>query len=249
MRDCCGYVCSVLLGAETELLIKVNVSFCTNCDFDHSLECFYRIFTCSSFTGKHDRTCSLIDRVGNVCGLCTCRTRVFDHGIQHLSSCDNLFSRSVYFGNDILLDNRNILKRDLNTHVTTGDHDTVSYLNDAVDVVNTLLVLDLGDDLDVLSTVFLKDITDFFDIGCCSGERSGNEIIAFFDTKQDIVVILRADEWHVYFYTRKVDTFLIAENTTVYYFTDNVLTFDLLNFKSDQTVIDQNAVARFDILI
>ena len=239
----------MLLGAETELLIKVNVSFCTNCDFDHSLECFYRIFTCSSFTGKHDCTCSLIDRVGNVCGLCTCRTRVFDHGIQHLSSCDNLFSSSVYFGNDILLDNRNILKRDFNTHVTTGDHDTVSYLNDAVDVVNTLLVLDLGDDLDVLSTVFLKDITDFFDIGCCSGERSGNEIIAFFDTKQDIVVILRADEWHVYFYTRKVDTFLIAENTTVYYFTDNVLTFDLLNFKSDQTVIDQNAVARFDILI
>ena len=62
-------------------------------------------------------------------------------------------------------------------------------------------------------------------------------------------MILRADEWHVYFYTRKVDTFLIAENTTVYYFTDNVLTFDLLDFKSDQTVIDQNAVARFDILI
>ena len=100
-----------------------------------------------------------------------------------------------------------------------------------------------------MSSVFLKDITNFFDIGSSSGKGSCDKIIAFFDTEQDIIVILRADKRHVYFYTREVDALLIAENTTVYDFTDDVLTFDLLDFKSDQTIIDQNAVAWFDIFI
>ena len=44
-------------------------------------------------------------------------------------------------------------------------------------------------------------------------------------------------------------TLIIVENTNVYDFTDDVLTFDLLDFKSDKTIIDQNAVAWFDIFI
>ena len=100
-----------------------------------------------------------------------------------------------------------------------------------------------------MSAVFLKDITDFFDIGSSSGKGSCNKIIAFFNTKQDIIVIFWADKRHVYFYTREVDALLIAENTTVYDFTDDVLTFDLLDFKTDQTIIDQNTVAWFDIFI
>ena len=59
----------------------------------------------------------------------------------------------------------------------------------------------------------------------------------------------RADKWHIYLYARKVYTFFVAEDTTIYNGTDNVMTFDLFDFKSDQTIIDQNAVARFDIFI
>ena len=62
-------------------------------------------------------------------------------------------------------------------------------------------------------------------------------------------MILWADKWHIYFDARKVYTFFVAEDTAVYNGTDNVMTFDLFDFKSDQTIIDQNAVARFDIFI
>ena len=100
-----------------------------------------------------------------------------------------------------------------------------------------------------MATIFFEDIADLFDIGCCSGEGSSDEIISFFDAEKDIVMVFRADKWHIYLYARKVYTFFIAEDTTVYNGTDNVMTFDFFDFKSDQTVIDQNAVARFDIFI
>ena len=249
MRDRCCYVGRVTFCTNTELLVVFNICFCTAGNLDHRLECFNRIFTGSSFTGKHDRTCSLIDGIGNVCSLCTCRTWILDHGIQHLSCCDDLFAGTVYFGNNIFLNNRNIFKRDLNTHITTGNHDTVCGFDDTVDVVNTLLILDLCDDLNVVAAIFFEDIADLFDIGCCSGEGSSDEIISFFDAEKDIVMVFRADKWHIYLYARKVYTFFVAEDTTIYNGTDNVMTFDLFDFKSDQTIIDQNAVARFDIFI
>ena len=61
-------------------------------------------------------------------------------------------------------------------------------------------------------------------------------------------MVFRADKWHIYLYARKVYTFFVAEDTTVYNGTDNVMTFDLFDFKSDQTIIDQNHVPDLHII-
>ena len=49
----------------------------------------------------------------------------------------------------LLLDDRNLFHRDLNTHIATGYHDTVGNFDDLFQVLNTLQALDLGDDLDL----------------------------------------------------------------------------------------------------
>ena len=57
--------------------------------------------------------------------------------------------------NDHLLDDRHFLNRNLNTHVTTGNHDTIGCFNDLVDILDSLMVLDLGNDLDVVAAMLM----------------------------------------------------------------------------------------------
>ena len=44
------------------------------------------------------------------------------------------------------MDNRNIFHRNLDTQITTGDHDTVDNFQDFIDVIDAFLVFNLGND-------------------------------------------------------------------------------------------------------
>ena len=172
---------------------------------------------------------------------------MFHHGIQHLCCCDNLFSCFVYFFDQDFLNNRNILHRNLNTHVTTGYHDTVGYADDLINVIHTLFVLNFCNDIDALAVMLIQNFTDLENIICGSCKGSCDKIKAIFNTKHDIVIICLTDKRHGQLYIRYIDTFFIGNHTTIYNFTHNIGSIQTNDFHLDQTVINQNTIANVHI--
>ena len=145
--------CILLLRKSCTSLLQtayiVDILFCALCDTNHGLNSFQRVIAVCCLTGKHDTGCAIVDSVCNVGCLCTGRTGMLHHGIQHLCSSDNVLTSCSCQLDDSLLDDRNLFHRDLNTHIATGYHDTVGNFDDLFQVLNTLQALDLGDDLDL----------------------------------------------------------------------------------------------------
>ena len=131
----------------------------------------------------------------------------YRHGLEHLSRDDNGLASDVALGNHHLLGEEHLAGRDLNTQITTGDHDTIRLLQDGVEVGDTLLVLDLDDDLDV-GTVGAEDVTDVTDILSAADEGREDHVDAVLDTKPQISLVLLRESREVDIGLRKVDTFL-----------------------------------------
>lgn len=129
----------------------------------HLVDGLGRVVTLGSLTGKHDAVSAIGDGVTNVADLGTSRTRVLDHGLEHLGSADNWLAGDVAHGNHLLLGSKDLSGRNLDTEITTGDHDTVSGLENLGKVVETLSVLNLGNDLDVLA-LRSHNVTDVLDV-------------------------------------------------------------------------------------
>jgi len=163
------------LLVNLSILHRINVVerrlvlLCLFGDARHSLNSLYRILTASCFARKHQGICTVEDSVGNICNLGTCRTRILDHGVEHLCSHDYRFLSLHALGDDAALDTRDSLDRHLNTQVTTGNHNAIAGFDDLIDVIYTLLVLDLRDNLDV-AVVSIENILHGLYISCIAHE-------------------------------------------------------------------------------
>ena len=188
---------------------------CHLCDICHHLKSINRIFTSCCLSGKHDRIGSVVDRIGNISYLCTCRTRITDHGIKHLCCCDNRCIMFVTLTDDFLLDVRYLACRNFHTEISSGNHDTVRCFNDGINILNTLCILDLRDNTDILSTIIIQKLTDLTDHLCGTDKRCRDEIKFLLDTKDNVLLILLCDSRKIYFYIGNIYTLLLSQLTTV----------------------------------
>lgn len=121
------------------------------------------VSTLGGLTRKHDAVSTIGNSVTNIADLSAGGPGVLDHGLEHLGSADDGLAGNVAHGNDLLLSSEHLGGGDLDTQVTTGNHDTVGLGENLSEVVETLPVLDLGDDLDVLA-LLAKNLTDVLDV-------------------------------------------------------------------------------------
>ena len=249
MGDRGGHIRLFFFLTHTEKLIVRDITFCPYCDLYHRSERFYRIFPGRRLPGQHDRACPLVDRIGHIRRLGTGRPRVLHHGVQHLRGSDHLLSRIINFCDDLLLDDRHVLQRDLHAHIAAGDHDPVRCLDNAVNIVDSLLVLYLRDDIDLLPAILAQELPDLFHIIRCPRKRSRDKVKALLDAEQDILPVLFTDKRHADIISRKVDPFSVRNRTAVLYDTVHILPFDAHDLKADQAVIYKDTVARFYVLI
>ena len=183
------------------------------------------------------------------------------HGIQHLGRRDNHFSGAADFLDNHLLDDWNILKRNLYTHVAAGNHDTIGNADDLVNVLHALHVLDLCNDMDVLAAFFFENPADCKHVIRAAHERGCNKIIVVLHRKYDVAIVFLADVRHGKLHVRNIHTFFIGNHTAVHNGTDNIhrhfalciclcagYFLDLLDFQTDQSVIDQNGISRLHIV-
>ena len=129
----------------------------------HLTDGFVGVRTLGGLTRKHDAVSAIGNSVTNIADLSAGGSGVLDHGLKHLGSADDGLAGNVAHGNDLLLSSKDLSGGNLDTQVTTGNHDTVGLAENLSEVVETLPVLDLGDDLDVLA-LLAKDVADVLDI-------------------------------------------------------------------------------------
>jgi hypothetical protein len=125
--------------------------------------------------------------------------------LKHLSGDNYWLSDNVALCNHHLLGKEDLAGRNFDTKITTSDHDTISLLQNLVEVGDTLFVLNLDDDLDV-GTVRAKDSTDVLDVLTATNERSKDHVDTVLDTKQKILLVFLRE-------SREVDISLGQVNT------------------------------------
>ena len=168
---------------------------------------------------------------------CTCR-----HRFKHLCRDNDRLSGDVALRNHHLLSKEHLTGRNLDTKITTSDHDTVSCLEDLVKVGDTLLVLDLDDDLDV-GTVWAKDVTDVMDILGTTNEGREDHVHTVLDTEAEIVLVLFRESGEIHVGLGEVDTLARGDVARVQGANVNALAVDREDEKGEDTVVDIDQLA------
>ena len=107
----------------------------------HRLNGLNGIFARSRLARKHKGISAVVDGVGNIGHLSTCRTGILNHRVQHLSGHNDRFLLLHALADNLALDTRNTLNGNLDTKIATGYHDAIRSIYNLVDIVDTLLIL------------------------------------------------------------------------------------------------------------
>ena len=210
----------------------------------HHLDGLAGVRTLGGLTRQHDTIGTIQNGVGDIRHLSTSGTRVVRHGLEHLSGTDDGLTLDVTLGDHHLLGDEDLGGRDLDTKITTGNHDTVGLLKDLVEVVDTLLVLDLGNDLDLLSFL-TEDLTDVADVATTTDEGREDHVDVVLDTESEIGDILLGQSGKVDVGAGKVHT-LAGRDVTVVQALDaeGLIVYDFQDLEGKDTIVDIDQLAR-----
>ena len=169
------------------------------------------------------------------------------HGIQHLGGGDDDLAHLVRVLDQLLLDDRDLFKGDLDTQVASGDHDAVRRFEDLSHVPDALQALDLRDDLH-LAAEAVKDLPDLPDIVRRAGKGSGDIIVAHPAAELDIGAVLLTDKRHGKIRVRDIHSLVVGHRSAVDDGTFDPVRADLLHLQFDKAVIDQDAASLLHVL-
>jgi hypothetical protein len=201
------------------------------------------VVTLGGLSRQHDAIGAVKDSVTDIRNLSTGRARVVCHGLEHLCGGDDGLSGDVALGDHHLLGNEDLAGRDLNSKIATGDHDTVSLLENLVEVVNSLLVLNLGNDLDVLA-LLAEDLADSSYVAAAADERGEDHVDTVLDTKLEIGLVLLGQRREIDVGLGQVDTLLGGDLAVVDALAlEGLLVDDLEDLEGQNTVIDVDSAA------
>ena len=142
----------------------------------------------------------------------------------------------------------NLLCRYLHAHIASGYHDTVRCLDDGVQILDALRVLNLCNNLHT-GTLLIQHGLDFLNTVSCTYKGCRDEVKALPDSKTDILFVLIRQGRKLNLYIGHIDTLLLSQLSSVDDLTDNVRILHLAHFQLNQSVVNENPVARGNILI
>ena len=172
---------------------------------------------------------------------------MMDHRIKHLCCCNNIFSFSLCQLDHLFLNNGNVLKRHLNTHIASGNHDSVRHLKDFLEIIDSLSTLYLSYNLHV-AVLGIKDFSYRKYIRCCPDKRSSYKIKALIAAELDIASVLFAKIWHRKLCSGHIDSLFIGNRSAVNNSTDNICIRHVINRKLNKTVIQKNCHSFFTVI-
>ena len=175
----------------------------------HGLNSFERILAAGSLARKHKSVGIRIDSVGNISNLGTCGAWVLDHSVKHLSGHNHGLLLHHTLADDLALNARNTLNRNLNTKVATRNHYTIRSVDNLLNIVNTLLILNLRNDLDV-AIVLVKNLLDCHHVGSRTHERVGYEVNILLNSKQNVLTVFLGNGRQSDVFARNIHTLMCS---------------------------------------
>ncbi len=123
---------------------------------------------------EHHAGRSVIDRIGHVGNFCTGGTGIVNHGFQHLRSGDDPLAQHPTLSSQLLLDCRNLHKRNFHTQVATGNHNAAANRANILHVVHTGLVFDFCHDFNIAAAIGIQQFLDVQHILLAGNEGGSN---------------------------------------------------------------------------
>jgi hypothetical protein len=228
-------------GESTELveerLIR-DASLSEEAGLGHHTDSSLWVRSLSSLSRQHYAVGAIKNSICNVRDLGTSWTGVVGHGLEHLGSTNDWLSGQVALGDHHLLSDEDLGRWDLNTEITTSNHDTVSLPQDLVKVVKTLLVLNLGNDLN-FPALLSENLSDGGDITSTTNERSKDHVDVVLDTKLQVGNVLLGEWWEIDIGLWEVDTLLGRDLSVVQALgLDGLFIDNLEDLKGENTIVD-----------
>ncbi|GBE58879.1 hypothetical protein BOVATA_003720 [Babesia ovata] len=226
-----------------ELLAAGDTVFGLEAELGHDLDTVHRVLAAGGFARKHDTVSTVQNSVDDIGRLSPGRPGVVDHGLEHLGGGDDGLGGFVALPDHVFLRDADLLDRDFHTEVTPGNHDTIGFGEDGVEVAQTLHVLDLGDDLDVLAG-FAQHAPALFDVVSGLSEGQGDEVEVVGDGELlDVVDVLLAEDGKVNLDTGEVHVLLLADGGVVENLDDDVVAELLHDLTGEATVGNEDPAA------
>jgi hypothetical protein len=104
------------------------------------------VFSDRRLAGQHDRIRSVEHGVGHVARLGAGGPREDDHRFEHLGRDDRRDATIEGAPDELLLDDRDLLVRQLHAEIAARDHDRIGRVEDRLEVIDRRPRLDLGHD-------------------------------------------------------------------------------------------------------
>lgn len=223
-----------LLGDETGLV--------------HHLDGLNGVGTLGGLTRQHDTVSTIENGVTDIGDLGSGGSGVVGHRVKHLGGTDDGLTGKVALGDELLLGNENLGGGDLDTKITSGNHDTVGLLENLVKVVDTLLVLNLGDDLDALA-LLTENVSDGLDIVGGSNERGKDHVDTVLNTESEIGLVLLGQSGEIDISAGEVDTLSRRDLTVVEGLDLEGLGVNLLDdLEGKNTIVNEDDLANVNLL-
>ncbi|KAH3665823.1 hypothetical protein OGAPHI_004011 [Ogataea philodendri] len=209
---------------------------------------FQWVVTLCCLPRQHDTVSTVQNGVTNVRNLGSCWSWVVSHRLQHLGGTDNRLSSKVALGNHLFLHHKHLRSRNLDTQISSSNHNSVGLRENLVKVVHTLLVLDLGDDLDVL-TFLAQDLSNLQNVVGRTDERSKHHVDLILDTESQVVLVLLGQSRQVHVGVWQVHTLVGTDLTGVdgNNLQSGVIN-NLQNLKRQNTIVNINNLTGLDDL-
>ena len=209
-----SHVITVFIQWNTDIIICQFIFFCLCGNFRHGLHSVQRIFTISCFTTQHQSIRTIINGVSNIRHLCTGRTRIRNHRMEHLGSYYYRFLSQNTLTDKQTLDAGDTFLRNFDAKVTTSYHHTIGYFQNLVDVIHTFLVFNLGNDADI-TVMSVQDFLYIKNILFVAHKRVCYEVNIFLDGIKDVIAVLLCQRRKVYAYTRYIDALAASQRSFI----------------------------------
>ena len=172
--------------------------------FSHIFNSPYWIETNCCFIRKHSRIYSSHHRIENITYFCSSWIWTFHHTLHKLCSHNNRLSIFMSHLSDSSLIYRQLINWQLNTYISSSNHNSIWISADILKVFYSFLILNFWDNFYMRSTVIIQKLSDFFYIFSSSNERSSYISNSCLNSKQNISLILFNQCWKFYLHSWKI---------------------------------------------
>ncbi len=237
------HVLEPVVGGATEGLVLL----CADAELGHRAHGTHGVFADGRFGRQHHGVGAVHDRIRDVGDLGTRRRRRVDHRLEHLRCRDTDLVARARETDQPLLQTRHRRVADFDGEVAARHHDHVAGVDDGTDVRHGLGTLDLGHEVRVAAGCAQQPAC-FLDVLGIARERHRHEIEGEPRGRFDVAPILVRQRGRRKPAALLVQPFVIGEPPALLDAATDARARDLLDLEHDEAVVEQQRVARNDVV-